>query len=381
MGERAGRYISQPAGFKAFIPEYLASEKFSINRDDELIALLSDADRSLARLDGMTQILPDLDFFIYMYIKKEALLSSQIEGTQASLEGVLEFEADLTPKGEKTDDIKEVINYQKAMNYGISRLKDFPMSIRLIKEIHGILLNETRGHERTPGEFRVTQNWIGPSGSTIETAAYVPPPKDEIAVLMADLEKYMYDGGRITPLEKIALIHYQFETIHPFLDGNGRIGRLLITFYLLWKKILSSPVLYLSYYFKKNRQEYYEKLNDVRNKDGIEAWVKFFLKGIIEVSRDASATAKEIIALKEGLIEKYSPVSVHAVRLINHLFHFPFVNSRKVAQYLKVSKQTALILIKEFEKKGVLKEFTGKKKWKEYLFLDYVALIKRGTEV
>lgn len=380
MGERAGRYISQPAGFKAFIPEYLASEKFSINRDDELIALLSDADRSLARLDGMTQILPDLDFFIYMYIKKEALLSSQIEGTQASLEGVLEFEANLTPKGEKTDDIKEVINYQKAMNYGISRLKDFPMSIRLIKEIHEILLNETRGHERTPGEFRVTQNWIGPSGSTIETAAYVPPPKDEISALMADLEKYMYDGGRITPLEKIALIHYQFETIHPFLDGNGRIGRLLITFYLLWKNILSSPVLYLSYYFKKNRQEYYEKLNDVRNKDGIEAWVKFFLKGIIEVSRDASATAKEIIALKEGLIEKYSSVSVHAVRLINYLFHFPFVNSRKVAQYLKVSKQTALILIKVFEKNGVLKEFTGKKKWKEYLFLDYVALIKKGTE-
>ena len=342
--------------------------------------MLSEADRSLARLDGMTQILPDLDFFIYMYIKKEALLSSQIEGTQASLEGVLEFEADLTPKGENTDDIKEVINYQKAMNYGISRLKEFPMSARLIKEIHAVLLNETRGREKNPGEFRISQNWIGPPGSTIETAAYVPPPKDEIGGLMADLEKYMHDGGRITPLEKIAVIHYQFETIHPFLDGNGRIGRLLITFYLLWKNILASPVLYLSYYFKKNRREYYEKLNDARNNDGIEEWIKFFLKGIIEVSGDASLTAKQIIALKENLIEKYSPVSVHAVRLINYLFHFPFVNSRKVAQYLKVSKQTALILIKEFEKNGVLKEFTGKKRWKEYLFLDYVALIKKGTE-
>ena len=380
MGERTGRYISQPSGYKAFIPAFLTSGNFNINRDDEFIALLSEADRSLARLDGMTQILPDLDFFIYMYIKKEALLSSQIEGTQASLEGVLEFEADLTPKGENTDDIKEVINYQKAMNYGISRLKEFPMSARLIKEIHAVLLNETRGREKNPGEFRISQNWIGPPGSTIETAAYVPPPKDEIGGLMADLEKYMHDGGRITPLEKIAVIHYQFETIHPFLDGNGRIGRLLITFYLLWKNILASPVLYLSYYFKKNRREYYEKLNDARNNDGIEEWIKFFLKGIIEVSGDASLTAKQIIALKENLIEKYSPVSVHAVRLINYLFHFPFVNSRKVAQYLKVSKQTALILIKEFEKNGVLKEFTGKKRWKEYLFLDYVALIKKGTE-
>ena len=256
-----------------------------------------------------------------MYVKKEALLSSQNEGTQASLEGVLEFEADLTPKGENTDDIKEVINYQKAMNYGISRLKEFPMSARLIKEIHAVLLNETRGREKNPGEFRISQNWIGPPGSTIETAAYVPPPKDEIGGLMADLEKYMHDGGRITPLEKIAVIHYQFETIHPFLDGNGRIGRLLITFYLLWKNILASPVLYLSYYFKKNRREYYEKLNDARNNDGIEEWIKFFLKGIIEVSGDASLTAKQIIALKENLIEKYSSVSVHAVRLINYLFH------------------------------------------------------------
>ncbi len=205
-----------------------------------------------------------------MYVKKEALLSSQNEGTQASLEGVLEFEADLTPKGDNAEDIKEVINYQKAMNYGISRLKEFQMLVRLIKEIHSILLNETGGHEKTPGEFRATQNWIGPPSSIIETAAYVPPPKDEIGGLMADLEKYMYYGGRITPLEKIAMIHYQFETIHPFLDGNGRIGRLLITFYLLWKKILASPVLYLSYYFEKNRREYYEKLNDARNSDNIE---------------------------------------------------------------------------------------------------------------
>lgn len=380
MGGRAGQFISQLTGFKAFIPELLTSEKFKINRDDELIALLSEADRSLARLDGTTQILPDLDFFIFMYVKKEALLSSQIEGTQASLQGVLEFEADLTPKGEKVDDIKEVVNYQKAMNYGINRLKEFPMSMRLIKEIHEILLVDTRGHEKTPGAFRDSQNWIGPKGSTIETAAYVPPPKVEVLGLMGDLEKYLYREDKIPPLEKIAMIHYQFESIHPFLDGNGRIGRLLITFYLLWKNILASPVLYLSYYFKKNRQEYYERLNNVRDKDDIEGWVKFFLKGIIEVCKDAASTAKEVIKLKENLIEKHSSISIYAVKLINYIFHYPFLNSRKITQYLKVSKQTALILIKAFEKEGVLKEFTGKKRWKEYLFIDYISIIKKGTE-
>jgi len=380
MNGRAGRFVSQPTGFKAFIPELFTSEKFKIKRDDELISLLSEADRSLARLDGITQILPDLDFFIFMYVKKEALLSSQIEGTQASLQGVFEFEADMTPKGEKVYDIKEVINYQKAMDYGIKRLQEFPMSMRLIREIHNILLTDTRGHEKTPGEFRESQNWIGPQGSTIENATYVPPPKNEIIGLMGDLENYLHANDKIPPLEKIAMIHYQFETIHPFLDGNGRIGRLLITFYLIWKNILASPVLYLSYYFKKNRQEYYDRLNNVRAMDDIEGWIKFFLKGVIEVSKDSALTAKEVIRLKETLIDKYSSNSLFAVKLINYIFHNPFVNSKKIAKNLNVSKQTAMVLIREFEKEGVLKEITGKIRGKEYMFVDYMAIIKRGTE-
>ncbi|MBN2755270.1 MAG: Fic family protein [Candidatus Goldbacteria bacterium] len=383
MNTRAGRYVSQTSGFKAFIPELLSSGKFRINRDDELVSLLSEADRSLARLDGMTQILPDLDIFIFMYVKKEALLSSQIEGTQASLQGVLEFEADLSHKGEKINDmqdIKEVINYQKAMNYGIKRLQDFPMSMRLIREIHNILLTDTRGNNKTPGEFRESQNWIGPQGSTIETAAFIPPPAAEIIALMGDIEKYLYADDKIPPLEKIALIHYQFETIHPFLDGNGRVGRLLITFYLLWKNILASPVLYLSYYFKKNRQEYYDRLNNVRMNDDVEGWIKFFLAGVIEVSRDAASTARDVIALKESLVEKYSSSSIYAVKLINYIFHNPFVNNKKISEYLKVSRQTAFNLIGIFEKQGVLKEYTGKKRWKEYIFTDYVEKIKKGTE-
>ncbi len=380
MSGRVGGFVSQALGFKSFMPELLTSEKFKIHSDEELILLLSEADRSLAYLDGSTQILPDIDFFIFMYVKKEALLSSQIEGTQASLQGVLEFEADLTPKGEKINDIKEVVNYQKALDYGLGRIKDLPLSLRLINEIHTILMEGTRGHEKTPGEFRRSQNWIGAHGATIKTAVFVPPPHTEIIALMGDMEKYIHLEDKVPPLIKIALIHYQFETIHPYLDGNGRIGRLLITFYLLWKNILQSPVLYLSYYFKKNRPEYYERLNDVRRKDDVEGWVKFFLKGIIEVSRDASAASREIINLRERLIDKHSQKSIHAVRLINYLFHMPFISGKEIENHLKISKQTALILLKEFEREGVLKEYTGKKRWKKYLFSEYVSIIKKGTE-
>ncbi len=381
MENRFGKYINQPSGYKAYIPDNLSTAFSRIKRDEEMAVLLSDADRSLARLDGNTQILPDIDFFIFMYMKKEALLSSQIEGTQASLQGVLEFEADLTPKGEKVSQIKEVVNYQNAMNYGIERLHNLPMSIRLIKEIHKILLEDTRGNERTPGEFRKSQNWIGPFGAGIDDAAYIPPPHHDVNNLMGDIECFLHSSDTIPPLEKIALIHYQFETIHPFLDGNGRIGRLLITFYLLWKKILTSPVLYLSYYFKKNRQEYYERLNCVRQKDDMEGWLKFFLKGIIEVCSDASTASRKIIALKEKLILKLSSISIHSVKLINYLFEMPFINGKDIAEKLKVSRQTALTLIKEFEKEGILREYTGKKRWKKYLFVEYVAILKKGTEL
>jgi Fic family protein len=382
MNGRAGVLVTQAGGYKAFIPKPLPPSP-SIHYDQNLQSLLSKADRALARLDGITTVLPNPDLFIAMYVKKEALLSSQIEGTQASLEGVLEFEADLIPK-ENVNEIKEVINYIRALSYGIERLKEFPISLRLIKEIHRILLEETGGTHRNPGEFRKSQNWIGPPGASLTEAIYVPPPPEAVLPTMGDLEAFFHSkNNNIPPLVKIALIHSQFETIHPFLDGNGRIGRLLITFYLFWQEILSKPLLYLSFYLKKNRAEYYDLLMKVRLKGAWEDWIKFFLKGISETSEEAAKTAREVIQLKEDLLtrlHKNSISSVYSVKLIDLLFETPLVNVKDVSGKLNISKEAANELVKKFEKVGILKEITGKQRYKKYSFKEYIEIIATGTK-
>jgi Fic family protein len=317
-----------------------------------------------------------------MYVKKEALLSSQIEGTQASLEGILEFQADLIPK-ENLDEIKEVINYIKALNHGIERLNELPMSLRLIKEIHKILLEETRGAHRNPGQFRKSQNWIGPPGFPLSEAIFVPPPPDQVIPAMGELEKFLHQESNIPPLVKIGLIHAQFETIHPFLDGNGRIGRLLITFYLFWKEILSKPLLYLSYYLKNKRQEYYDLLMKVRTEGAWEDWIRFFLQGISETSEEAAKSAREIIQLKDKLMAelyKSSIASVYAVRLVDLLFEIPLISTKEIIEKLKISKEAANELVKKFEKIGILKEITGKQRYKKYSFKRYIEIIARGTK-
>ncbi|MBU1184071.1 MAG: Fic family protein, partial [Proteobacteria bacterium] len=248
--QRSGVYVKQTTGYRAFIPTPLPP-KPAIKIERELQNLLSRADMALARLDGVAQMLPNVNLFIAMYVKKEALLSSQIEGTQASLDDLFAYESG--DKLENLNDVTEVVNYVKAMNYGLDRLQSLPMSLRLIKEIHALLLEGARGSERLPGEFKQSQNWIGPPGCTLNEASYVPPPPHEALEAMGALERYFHDKERLPILVDCALIHYQFETIHPFLDGNGRMGRLLITFYLCWKGVLHKPLLYLSYYFKKNR--------------------------------------------------------------------------------------------------------------------------------
>jgi len=382
MNKKTGRYVKQIGEYKAFIPISLPP-KPSVKFSSELQTLLSKADRALARLDGVVTVLPNPDLFIAMYVKKEALLSSQIEGTRASLEGVLEFEADLTPK-EDIDDIKEVVNYIKALDYGIEKLKKLPMSLRLIKEIHKILIKGTRGMHKTPGEFRRTQNWIGPPGASLNEATFVPPPPGMLLELMGNLEKFIHSKDNIPPLIKIALIHSQFETIHPFLDGNGRIGRLLITFYLYWMNILSKPLLYLSFHFKKNRAEYYDLLMKVRKESVWEEWIKFFLKGIGEVSEEATNTARKIIKLKDDLITKLyenSISSIYAVKLIDLLFKIPLISTNDIIHKFNVSGVSANKLIKKFEKIGILKEMSGKQRYRKYLFTDYVEIIKRGTEI
>ncbi len=261
---RSGSYVQQPKGYRAFVPKPLPPQP-PVRMDDEMWMLLSEADRALGRLDGATATLPNPDLFVVMYVRKEAVLSSQIEGTQASLIDVLEFEANALERGNEYD-VTEVINYVQAMNYALNRVKQMPLSLRLLREIHGTLMTGTRGGDRNPGEFRTSQNWIGPlRNHDLSTAAYVPPPPYEMQEALGNLEKFLYDPHPMPVLIRVGLVHAQFETIHPFLDGNGRMGRLLITFVLCEKDIVKRPLLYLSYYFKQYRQEYYNLLQATRD--------------------------------------------------------------------------------------------------------------------
>lgn len=378
---RAGYFVHQKEGYDTFIPNSLPPEELNIN--DELQLLLSKADGALARLDGVTQVLPNPDLFVAMYIKKEALLSSQIEGTQASLKGVLEFEAKLKPK-ENINDIREVINYIKAIHYGMENLNSNNLSLELINKIHRVLIEGTRGTNKLPGNLRDFQNWIGTTGSTIYSAVYIPPPPEKVEELMLDLEKFIQTKDKIPTLIKIALIHAQIETIHPYLDGNGRMGRLLITFYLYWKGILSRPLLYLSFYLKQNRSQYYEILNNIRFEGDWESWLNFFLRGIIEVSNNSIDTAKRIIKLKENLIEKLlenNISGVYAVKLINTLFDNPLITVSEASKFIGVTRQTSNKLIAKFEEIGILAEITGKQRYKKYIFVDFIKIVEEGTKV
>jgi Fic family protein len=379
QSERAGRYVVQHEGYAAFVPNPLPPE---IRYGGELQSLLSAADRAMARLDGMSRVLPNPDLFIAMYVKKEALLSSQIEGTQASLRGVLEVEASLEPD-EDLNEIGEVINYIDAMSYGLETVRAEPISVALIMEIHWLLLRNTRGADRSPGEIRQVQNYVAPSGATsIREAVFVPPPPAEVGPALADLEAFIQADDLIPPLVRIALIHAQFETIHPFLDGNGRIGRLLITFYLCRKGILSRPLLYLSFFLKRNRAEYYALLNAVRTEGAYEDWLAFFLRGVIEVSEEAERSAQEIIALRESVVDRLFANGIGgagAVRLAYSLFERPIVTAGDATRLLGLSQPAANALVNRFVEAGILRETTGKQRYKRYEFREYLAILERGT--
>ena len=303
QSDRAGRYHRQPAGYSAFMPTALPPTP-PINVDHEMQTLLSKADRALGRLDGSIQTLPNPDLFVFMYVRKEAVLSSQIEGTQSSLNDVLKVEASIFDP-DRPNDVDEVLNYVNAMNYGLNRLTTLPLSIRLIKEIHERLLSGVRGRNLQPGELRQSQNWIGPRGCTLDEATFVPPPPSEVMNALGQLEMFMHSEDALPPLIKIGLIHSQFETIHPFLDGNGRVGRLLITFLLCESRILTKPVLYISYFLKTRRDDYYTLLQRVRDNGDWESWIKFFLSGISEVSLEATETARRIVT-STGISSRYN---------------------------------------------------------------------------
>ena len=353
--------------------------------DMELQNLLSEADRKLGRLDGITQILPNPELFVAMYVKKEAVLSAQIEGTQASLADVLNNPSEKDGKDFSKDGVKEVVNYVNAMRTGLERLGSLPLSLRLIREIHEVLLQNVRGSNKSPGEFRKTQNWIGPAGCTLSTAVFAPPEPFEMEKAMNDLEKYFYDESLLPPLIKIALIHAQFETIHPFLDGNGRMGRLLITFWLCIQQILSQPLLYLSYYFKQNKSEYYQKLMDVRLKGDWESWIKFFLKGVSETSDEAIKSAKMIIQLQQKYLEKFNGLEKYNGKysiLLTKLFENPVISKKDVSELLGVSVATAGGIVDVFCNLGILYDRTPEKqRYKYYYFKEYYEILQPGTEL
>ncbi len=373
---RGGRYVRQLEGYSAFIPADLPPSP-PIDLSLELQVLLSKADRSLGRLDGSILTLPNPDLFVFMYVRKEAVLSSQIEGTQSSLQDVLAAEAKiLSPDQPK--DVNEVVNYVDAMNYGIERLKELPVSVRLVREIHERLLKGVRGYHLTPGELRKTQNWIGPGGSTIRDAVYVPPPPHEVPAKLAQLEAFIHKDTTLPLLVKIGMVHAQFESIHPFLDGNGRVGRLLITFLLCEQAVLTKPVLYLSHFFKKNRQEYYERLQAVRDTGAWESWLMFFLKGVEEVSVEATHTAREIIAMREvhrmEIVEKFGRAAGNGHRVLEYLYANPIVSVGDVKARTGTTYPAANNLVGKLVEAGILREFTGQARNRKFIYDPYIKL-------
>jgi Fic family protein len=324
---RAGRYVRQPAGYRAFIPAPLPPEP-PVDLGEPLRTLLSQADYALGRLDGAVLTLPNPDLFVFMYVRKEAVLSSQIEGTQSSLQNLLAAEARLYDPGAPSD-VSEVVNYVRAMNHGLARLAELPVSVRLVREIHAELMRGVRGGQLTPGELRTSQNWIGPAGCTLREATFVPPPAHEVPPALGDLERFLHSESSLPVLVQVGLAHAQFETIHPFLDGNGRIGRLLITFLLVERRLLAKPVLYLSHYFKRYRAEYYERLQAVRDAGDWEGWLAFFLRGVTEVAAEAAATAAAILRMREDyrarITDRLGRAAGNGHRVMDKLFDHPIV--------------------------------------------------------
>lgn len=367
---------------RAFIPEPLPpSPELELTTDD--YDLMERANRALGRLDGVTTLLPDTHLFLYLYVRKEAVLSSQIEGTQSSLSDLLLYESDEVP-GVPMDDVVEVSNYVAALNHGLERLEDgFPFSLRLIREIHEILLREGRGSKKEPGTFRRSQNWIG--GTRPGNAAYVPPPPNKVVECMGDLEMFLHDKPvRMPTLIKAGLAHVQFETIHPFLDGNGRVGRLLITLLLCEEGALTEPILYLSLYFKTYRDQYYNLLQEVRNEGAWERWLRFFLRGVWETSDRAVEAARSILQLFENdrraIRDDLGQSANSALRVHEFLQENPVVTTRRATKEMTISRPTITSALNHLQELGIVREITGKERYRVYTYQDYLNILDEGTE-
>ena len=374
---RAGRFVKQSAGYTAFVPAPLPSDP-PPQMDGAMVGLLSRADQAVGRLDGVARTLPNPDLFVAMYMRREAVLSSQIEGTQSTLEDVLAFELDPRHRG-VPQDVEEVVNYVKAMNYGLERLATLPLSLRLICEIHAELMSGVRGADKLPGEFRRSQNWIGPGGAGLSEASFVPPPVPEMTEALHDLENFLHADDDLLPmLVRCGLVHAQFETIHPFLDGNGRAGRLLITFQLVQAGVLHRPLLYLSYYIKRHKAEYYDRLTAIREDGNWEGWLRFFLRGVAETAEEATTTAEAIVGLREEHREflQNEGLGLNGLRLLDLLFRRPLVNVNLVKDRLDVAFRTANDLVDRLVALELLEEITGGQRNRVFRYTPYWRLLR-----
>jgi Fic family protein len=368
---RAGRMVGQVEGYRAFIPAPLPPNP-PLDMSS-LQAPLGRANLALGRLDGIVDVIPDPDFFVAMYVRREAVLSSQIEGTQSTLEDLLEVELEPDDRRDQTD-VGEIVNYVRAMKHGLGRLDDLPLSLRLLREIHGELLRDGRGSHATPGAFRETQNWIGPAGAPLSQATFVPPPPHELGGTLSSFERFLHEDPD-DHLIQAGLAHAQFETIHPFLDGNGRVGRLLITLLLVHRGVLRQPLLYLSHHFKRNRAEYYDRLTAIRQRGDWEGWMLFFLEGVATTADEAKRTAEQIFAMREQhrslVIENAGP---NGLKLLSELFRQPLINVRTATTVLDVTFPTANKLVARFEELGLLREMTGRSRARLFRYEPYMRL-------
>ena len=381
MQNRAGSFITNLSGemaYQSFRPTPLPPvPDIELNRN--LVAKLVDANRKIAVLEGLACRIPNMDLFISMYVRKEALLSSQIEGTQCTLDDILDPLRDENAN----QNVSDVVNYIRATEFAIKRLNSLPLCNRLIKETHAVLMEGVRGQEKNPGEFRYSQNWIGGQGSTIKNARYIPPNPEDMQAAMSDLEKYMNGESNTDPLIQASLIHYQFETIHPFLDGNGRVGRLLITLFLMEKSVLSTPALYISYYLKMNRIEYYDRMTEVRRTGDYEQWVTFFLQAFAESADDAIQTIDKLTALHDKNLSLLDDISSrqrpNVLKVFTYLEANPIIDIQKTATALTLSYNTVAKVVALLQEKGILKQTDKAGKAKIYSYDEYLNILRKDT--
>ena len=377
---RAGIYVDNLTGeatYQSFKPNPLPPMP-EIEMDEEIIKLLVDANKQLVKLDTASQLISNADLFISMYVRKEALISSQIEGTQCTLDDVLDPEVEVNANL----DVSDVINYVKATQYALKRLERLPLCCRLIREIHEVLMENVRGQDKTPGEFRHSQNWIGPANCSLKDAKYIPPNVEDMQNAMSDLEKYINENTDYDPLIRVALIHYQFETIHPFLDGNGRIGRLLILLYLMEQGLLAKPVIYISYFLKKNQIEYYDRISEVRRSGNFEQWIRFFLEAVSKAASDSLEAISQLSDLHDKNVEKLPKTSRSKDNLravFDYIEQYPIIDIKRTAKELEISYNTVATAVKKLVELGILQETTNTARNRVFAYEEYLEILRKDT--